>query len=572
MKKGLRVAGLLAMAIAIAHCGDSDVRVSTGPGVVPSPGTFNGTLSDGGSISIDVGSIEAITFDCDDERITETFTPPQEIENDGTFVLKFSDGGRQFRIEGQFRDNNTVDGVINDENNECDVSYDAFRGGPGERTATPARTPTPGGVTATPDGNGTATPGTSPSTSTSITTSVTPDPNATATPTVEGSPCPVAVEVEGDAGTQKVLDSGWTGLAHNATVVSDGKLSFSVSNCDSPVRPCGTCDLGGPIANPNADAGDINSQRCSNDPFIKCTSNAQCTAPGTCVFFFGAPLPLSAGGISSCVLNQVSGDVSGTANVETGEFASTINLISRVAIGPTDQPCPVCDGDPTPNDGVAGGTCAVADGGQSPRAGLPCDTNGTSPIAAFGSTSLDCLPSNFLSALTIPLAGGSGRQTRTIDNATAPCTGAIGKKCFCPGSGLPPAPNSCLDDSLQDGDQSLCVPIGNSETEGQCPALADTVCSPLETFRSCLSNNDCTPGSGDTCVAVNRPCYLDNGVVGGSIVALGEADPPTNGIANPTFASIFCIPRAVQDAINTAAGLPGIGRVQLPLVTKEILP
>lgn len=564
MKKGLQIAGILAMAIAIAQCGDSDVRVSTGPGVVPSPGTFTGTLSDGGSITLEVGSIESVTFDCDDEVITETFTPPQQIQRDGSFVLKFSDGGRQFRIEGQFRDNDTVDGVINDEANECDVSYDAFRGGdrptrtptPGGSVPTPTQTPDPGGETVTP------TPG----------SSVIPSGGSSVTPVPEGSPCPVAVEVEGNAGTQKVLDSGWTGLAHDATVVSDGKLSFSVSNCDSPVRPCGTCDLGGPIANPNADAGDINSQRCSNDPFIKCTSNAQCTAPGTCVFFFGAPLPLSAGGISSCVLNQVSGDVSGTANVETGEFASTINLISRVAIGPTNQPCPVCVNDPTPNDGVAGGTCAVADGGQSPRAGLPCDVNGTSPISAFGSTSLDCLPPDFLSALTIPLAGGSGRQTRTIDNSTAACTGAIGKKCFCPGSGEPTAPNSCLDDSMQDGDQSLCVPIGNSQTEGQCPALADTVCSPLETFRSCLTNNDCTPGSGDTCVAVNRPCYLDNGVVGGSIVALGVADPPTNGTANPTFASIFCIPRAVQTSINRAAGLPGMGRVQLPLVTKEILP
>ena len=135
----------VAMAMVIAHCGDSDVRVSTGPGTNPSPGTFNGSLSDGGSIRIEVGSIEEIAFDCDDERIQETFTPPQPIDSDGTFNVKFEDGGRDFRVQGTFRDNNTVDGTINDEDNECDVSFDAFRGDGPVPTATPARTPTAGG-------------------------------------------------------------------------------------------------------------------------------------------------------------------------------------------------------------------------------------------------------------------------------------------------------------------------------------------------------------------------------------------------------------------------------------------
>src|SRR5688572_9746336 len=99
MKKGLQVAGLLAMAIAIAHCGDSDVRVSTGPGIVPSPGTFSGPLSDGGTITLEVRSnIESVTFDCDDETISETFTPPRDIESDGSFSVGFSDGGREFRV------------------------------------------------------------------------------------------------------------------------------------------------------------------------------------------------------------------------------------------------------------------------------------------------------------------------------------------------------------------------------------------------------------------------------------------------------------------------------------------
>lgn len=566
MKKGLQIAGFLAMVIAIAHCGDSDVRVSTGPGVVPSPGTFSGPLSDGGEITFEVGSIESVTFDCDEEVITETFTPPQEIENDGTFVLKFSDGGRQFRIEGQFRDNNTVDGVINDEDNECDVSFDAFRSGTGERTATPVRTPTPGNEDPTPTAT---TAGPTPTGGTTVGPTFTPGggeptPQPTATTVVPGA-CPVAVEVEGNAGSQRVLDSGWTGLAHNATVVSDGVLTFTL-DCTPETRPCGVCQVGGPIANLDADDGAINSQRCSGDPSKKCTTGgSECAGSGDCVFFFGAPLPLSAGGVSSCVVNQVNGAVSGTANIETGAFATTLNLTSRVALGPTDEPCPTCEGDGATNDGTAGGTC---NGGA--RNGQACDVNGVSPIPSFGSTSLDCPPASFVSALSIPLAGSSGTESREIDASSPACTGAIGKKCFCPAAGTQPTqPNACLDDTSIDGDQSLCAPIGGSN-QGECPALADTVCSPTETFRGCLNNNEC-PAPGDTCVAVKRPCYLDNGIVGGEVTAIGEADPPTNGVSNPTFASLFCIPPVAQASINAAGGLPGLGRIELPLVSREIL-
>jgi len=157
MMKGLRIVGVLAMAFAVAHCGGNDVHVSTGPGVVPAPGTFTGNLSDGGSIRLEVGSIEAVAFDCDNHQIQETFTPPREIDSDGTFDVKFSDGGREFRVRGTFRDNNNVDGTIEDEDNECDVSYDANRGNP-LPTVTPARTPTGVAPTATPVSSPTSTP------------------------------------------------------------------------------------------------------------------------------------------------------------------------------------------------------------------------------------------------------------------------------------------------------------------------------------------------------------------------------------------------------------------------------
>ena len=571
---GLRLAGALAMAFMVAHCGDSNVHVTTGPGIAPSPGTFTGTLSDGGSIQLKVGSIEAVEFDCDNETIQETFDPPKQVDNDGTFDVGFSDAGRKFRVQGTFRDNNNVDGTINDEDNRCDVTFDAVRG---NVVPTPVRTPTgnvptstpvagetstpvtgetstPGsGETATPGGGVTATP--SPGTSSS---------GGTLTPTPTGSPqCPVAGEVESTAGTQKVLDTGWTGLAHNQTVIQDGKLTFTVS-CNSTTKPCGTCNVGGPIQNLKADQGDINAHRCANDTSIKCSGDPDC-GTGKCQFFFGAPLPLSAGGVSTCVTNQISGAVTGTANVESGAFHSTLNLTSRVYNGiETALPCPVCNGDATVNDGQKGGTCS---GG--PRNGQPCDGNGRSPIPSFGTTSFDCPPNPgaLITALSIALDGSSGTETRTLGASSPVCSAAPSKKCFCPSDGQVTQPNACIDDTGVPGDGTLCQADSGSANEGHCTeGPIDTHCQ-IETFRGCLVPADC-PASGDSCISEARPCYLDNGT--GSVTAVGHPDPPdASGIANPTFAALFCVGKT-NAAVNAAAGLPGLGRIELPLQTKEL--
>lgn len=573
---GFRIVGILAMAFAVMHCGDSDVRVSTGPGIVPSPGTFSGTLSDGGGIVIEVGSIESVSFDCDDETITETFTPPRDIESDGSFSVGFSDGGREFRVEGVFRDNNTVDGTINDEDNECDVSFDAFRGGPGQ-TPTVVLTPTPGGNVPTATGGVPATSTAAPTGPTATGATATPTPaisvsGPTATPTtVVTNACPIAAEVLGNAGTTPALDSGWTGLAHDATVIQDGKLTFTV-DCPSDVRPCGDCTVTGPVANAKAGAGDIASQRCTGDTAIKCNSTTPCPGgTGTCEFYFGAPLPLSAGQIGTCVSNQVSGSVSGTANRETGNFDSTINLTSRVYTGiSATEPCPVCGtGSGTPNDGVSDGTCSS---GQ--HAGAACDINGRSPVPSFGNTSLDCPPTtgSLLATLTIGLSGSSGTETRTLEAASPDCTGGPfpgggTRECFCPPGGANSAatkPNACID--LE------CTPAGNGG--GECAAgPVDQVCGPLETFRGCLNDTDC-PAPGDACGAVLRPCFLDNGLVGGSVTAVGAPDTPdAQGRANPTFAALFCIPAVgTSSSVNNAGGLPGLGRLVLPLATQEIYP
>ncbi len=378
--------------------------------------------------------------------------------------------------------------------------------------------------------------------------------------------CPNRLEVIGMAGANKVLDTGWTGLAHNQTVIQDGKLTFTVSGCDSTVRPCGVCDIGGPIQNVNADAGDINAHRCSNDTSIKCNDDAGCTAPGKCVFYFGSPLPLSAGGVSTCVTNQINGSVSGTANVESGTFASTLNLSSRVFNGiETALPCPVCVGDGTVNDGNKAGTCS---GG--PKNGQTCDGNGRSPVPSFGTTSFDCPPNTgaLITTLSIALDGSTGTETMTLSANSPGCSDAAGKKCFCPSDGQSTRPSACIDTTDFPGDGTLCA--ADSQTEGHCPeGPVDQQCV-IETFRGCLVNLDC-PAPGDSCGSGPRLCYLDNGAVGGSVIAIGMTDPPdANGEADPRFAALFCVGKT-NAAVNASAGLPGLGRIQLPLHTRLTL-
>ncbi len=425
-------------------------------------------------------------------------------------------------------------------------------------TETPAETNTVETVTPTP----------TESSSGSVTPTVTPTAStATPTPTVDPSACPQGVEVVGNAGSNKVLDSGWTGLGHNATVVSDGKLTFEL-DCTPERRPCGTCNVSGPVQNQKADAGDINAHRCTNDTSIKCTDSAGCSG-GTCEFFFGAPLPLAAGGINTCVVNQVRGSVTGTANVESGAFATSLNLLSKVYNQvDASTPCPQCNGTDTANDGKADGTCSAG-----ARQGQKCDVNGVSPVTSFGSTSLDCPPVGLLTGLNIALSGSSGTETKTLDASSPNCQAVPSKKCLCPPAGsVPNQPNACLDDSSTPGTVEGCVPLSSGSNKGQCEFNpgTDQFCSPFETFRGCLQNTDC-PAPGDTCVSTNRPCFLDNGVIGGSVTAVGHADPPdANGVSNPTFASLFCIPPVASVSINTAAGLPGLGRIELPLISHQI--
>ena len=614
-RAALRVAGLMAMALFVAHCGDSDVRVTTG--VSPEPGTFRGTTGTGEAITIEVGTIESVTLECSSETLVQHFVPPAPVNSDGTFDVEVTDQGKKLHVSGRFGTNNSVAGTINDEDGDCDTSFDATRS-TGVPTATRTTTPTSGLTatpTLTPEPVETATPTGVTATPTGETPTAT-DLTPTPTPTSAASPCPDKIDFVGTS-NGKVLDAGWTGQSHDSQVVSAGMLTVDVTSCQHASKPCGTCNFTGPIANVHADAGDINNQRCTGDTRTKCTGDGDCaTAGGTCEFYFGSYLPLSAGGVSTCVGNVVNGTITGTANTETGASAGTANVTSRVYSGPTaDNPCPKCVGDGPANDGTRGGTC-----NSGKNSGQTCDINGVSPNTFFGSTSLDCPPPDLglIAALPIDLTNTTGTKTKTLaasspncrasgyttlkcfcdtcnNTAATPCAsnadcggGGIcgGKRCQggtkngtpcvnnseCPGGacGVPgqaTAPNQC--------DDATCTP-NSSDTdgsdEGSCEAGPfEQFCGPTATFKSCTANADCAPFAGNTCsIGKNRDCFVDNGAVGGAISASGFADPPSNGESNPTLAALFCVGPTSSSGVNSVAGLPGPGRLELPGHAREI--
>ena len=433
--------------------------------------------------------------------------------------------------------------------------------------------------------------------------------------------CPTRVEYAALAtDPATIVDAGWTGIAHRLPIPANGDVSAALT-CAATSRPCGTCTLGGPIANHDADSGQLNTQRCSGDTSVRCTnapggSGGPCTGLGTCEHFLGSNLPVSAGGVAVCVTSRFAGPLTGTVDVESGETASNADVSSRVYTGITnDNPCPRCVGDSLDNDGVKAGACS---GGLHP--GAACDGNGAVPGRPdFGTMSLDCPPNSTLVAtLPVDLTASTDVVTKTLSAASPSCSAAPGKRCLCdtcndaaaepcasdldcpdppgpsgaicgglrcigganngvpctaasecpgglcsrPGAGT--KPSACVDDTAIAGDGTLCddtAPVGDGE--GECPEgpLVQS-CSAASGHpqRSCTGDGDCGGGVG-SCQVANRACFLDQGLLGGAIVAVGMEDPPVADESEPTLASVLCVGATGSLVVDGTVGLPGPSRV-----------
>ncbi|MGH7894521.1 MAG: hypothetical protein ACREQL_07625, partial [Candidatus Binatia bacterium] len=420
--------------------------------------------------------------------------------------------------------------------------------------------------------------------------------------------CPGAVEFTGTS-TGGILDTGWTGIAHDATVVSEGTVTVDITACAGASRPCGVCTFTGPIANQlaanyNTNTGtQMNDHRCSTNTRVTCGTGGEdvtCSggALGTCEYYFGTLLPLSAGGVATCVQNQFNGTFSGTANIETGGSTSSPSLTSRVYGGATNpNPCPRCLGDGPPNDGVRGGTCS---GGTD--AGAACDVNGTSPTGPFGRTSLDCRPStSVLAALPIDLTNTTGTASKTLTAANPNCraVGHTASKCQCDTcnhlAATPCSSNAdcvavgaticggprCTTNNARQG--LVCSPpgaapnatcgicINGASTGANCTTPANcgagTTCvSGTNAGAACTVASQC-PGSGGFCGCSTGVCGFPglatapNQCDGGDTdCAAGGTPGPNDGVCLTGPTDSFCQPNATMilcttDAECTAAGV-----------------
>ena len=230
-------------------------------------------------------------------------------------------------------------------------------------------------------------------------------------------------------------DTGWSGQSHDMRMVEGGGYVFDLYDCDGPAGSDTVCTVGPscaiPVAGINAPCtqdsdcganGPCRKERtavgphCHLDVQQVCGDDGDCPGPGNfCVKHLrGPPLPLSAGGVSGCVLNVFSEDIVGTTDLATGVTSVRVRQRSLTHIGRSiEQPCPVCGGFcGDPPDGVRNLCATDTDCGAGPLRGraVPCVTaslcsfgpnadqlcrpdppfGGTTDF--FGTTSVDCPP------------------------------------------------------------------------------------------------------------------------------------------------------------------------------------
>ena len=251
---------------------------------------------------------------------------------------------------------------------------------------------------------------------------------------------------------------------------------------------------------------------------------------------FGAPIPLAAGGIPACIVNRLRAPLGGSLERATGCAAIELRLTARVHLAESvARPCPVCAGDGAPNDGRREGRC---EGGA--HAGAACDAQGRS--AAFGATSHDCPPrGDGIGDLPIdltPLGTGTARLAggpacaATRPGGACPCAGQMHR-------------TACVSGTCPDGERCDGGPV-----DGVCEGQPFRECRLEAAAADCETRH---PGAG-RCIARPRPCFA------ATIAATGTCSP-----TRPTWVATFCAGATRATALNASTGLPGPGRLVLPV-------
>ena len=254
------------------------------------------------------------------------------------------------------------------------------------------------------------------------------------------------------------------------------------------------------------------SKVCLNsDALPACTSDANCGGTVNGCFlrancFFGPPLEFpnpATTSLTTCALNVVRIDASGTIDPTTGETNASLPLASEVYVtGNLGSPCPHC----------VGGSCTYG-----ANALLPC-ANASNTL-----TSQDCPPERGLGLYQAPLPVNLSPLT----TGTSTLTAADG--------------NFCTEKRCRDN-LALCT--------------ADSDCK-------CLNPPSCTNHA--PCVAQQTPGALGN--PSAQCVKETGSSPGdlTDGLAHfSILASAYCIPTTTNGTIDGVADLPGPGATSIP--------
>jgi hypothetical protein len=370
------------------------------------------------------------------------------------------------------------------------------------------------------------------------------------------------------------LDVGWTGLGHNANVIDDFVGSVQLA-CGAAPDDCTSCSVTAGCADGNcrctlpsghlASAGTEAARTCAT-PFVQGT----CQAGETCLPYFGPPLPLSAGNAPTCVVNKITDELVGNANLATGESDTSVSNRAMVYGGlGQNRPCPTCE-------------AGLCNGGA--RNGLTCTVDGISEV--FGATSYDCMPAPAAGisgaglkielnltddAVSLPFAlpcdppigfVNCSCSTCTGDNSlgcnsNAECAAAGAGTCRTDGShgGAPRTPNSCLDGTCEvlSGEEGVCTGENELFCDGFLKANGDGVLSCLNDGDCTALDSECPGGDCGTCtLAKLKKCFL-NPI---------EADG-TPGTEGAVLVSTFCSAPTNSGSVNAAAGTPGPSRLAL---------
>ncbi len=187
-----------------------------------------------------------------------------------------------------------------------------------------------------------------------------------------------------------VYDESFT---HRNDINGPGLVSARLS-CPGPGPACGTCQLAGvdPTTEMCRCAGD--NRTVCDEPF---RNDEDDCGGDVCECYLQAPLPVSVGGGSACLVDRFTDDMTGTVDVDTGASEMQIDVASTVYLGMSlFQPCPVCGGTcsaPTQSQcsspaASAGGVCSQdSDCDSEPGSG---DGRCTSTLGQPCLTSSDC--------------------------------------------------------------------------------------------------------------------------------------------------------------------------------------